>query len=162
MELFNTYSSVLTAYLDLKDFGKKFMTVYRDLGQYDCIYKFVVPNEGGDSYVRYRFKNPALNIWSIVPEVSDDPDKLEASAVDPQRYLPFDTSGPSSILLHCGWDEEKCVISISVRPEHGSERYYGQLDLKTRLGSVFHENFLKSGSTPNFRITGTPYMKCGA
>jgi hypothetical protein len=153
-----TYSSVLALFLDLKDFGKEKMTLYRDLGVNDVIFKKTIDEV--DVYARFRLVD-SVGHRSIVPEVSDDPDRLEASVVDPLRYITFDTSEAATVDILVHWDEERSIFVMDVRnKEHWF--YNGSLNLPSRVGTMFHQNPHVRGSNPNFRITGHPFIKCGA
>lgn len=159
MPLLPTYSSVLALFLDLKDFGKEKMVIYRDLGVNDVIFKKTI-NEV-DVYARFRLVDTAGH-RSIVPEVSDDPDRLEASVVDPLRYITFDVSDPTcSVEILVYWNEDSSVFHMDVRNK-AHWFYTGSLDLINRTGTMFHQNPHVAGSQPNFRITGHPFIKCGA
>ena len=158
-EINKTYTSILQAFLDLKKWGKSFCTLHRELGIYDVIFSKVT--DGVTSYIRFRKVMPREGVSCIVAEISDDPDTLAESPVDPERYFSFDTTNGGTVQMNALYNEEGKFISVAFRCR-GHERYFGKMELDTVVGSMWHEKIGEPNASPNFRVTGTPYMPCGA
>jgi hypothetical protein len=155
----NFYTSVQQAYLDLRVYLKRHFSVHKDLGTNDIILKKTV-NET-DIYLRLRLKTGA-GISSIGLEFGSDPDLLELTpSIDPETQFPATVvSPPEQVLIDFNYDEDSHIFNFTAK--QGTSKYEFIGKVLEMSSTIFHQNWAIPKSEPNFKKTGTPYIKCGA
>jgi len=153
------FFSALRAAL-LNDAG---MTVERTLGTYDSI----LTSPYGFARLRMVVVSPTVSAIGLV--TGSDADTLAALPVDPELYLPFNTTNPERFRSTLQWWPERGLLQLYVIPKalnpdtagNALRCYRADYDVVHNVVLVTHENPPMNEFEPNFKVSGGPYIECG-
>jgi hypothetical protein len=150
------FSSVTLFYVAIRNFllSEGGMSIERTLGLHDIV--LTAPT----GFVRLRMEVVSSEVSCICITLGADADVLAVTPEDPETCLPFNTTTPSEFY---GLVElREGVLQFLIAATVGHRSYRASFNFALGRVDVQHNNPPSNEYSPNFGVSGGPYIESGA